>query len=326
MEGVHQAADCALSGNLLLDEPEEKTMPASGISVERLTKRFGSVAAVDALSFEVARGEVYGFLGVNGAGKTTTIRLLLDLLQPSSGRATVLGVDCHRDSRRARQLMGYLPGELPVYPELSAVQFLAYLARLGSRPVDAPYRRRLLDRFEVGTAEAGRRLREHSHGMRQKIGLIQALMTRPPVVILDEPTTGLDPVMTLAFRETIAELRAQGDVTIFMSSHVLADVESTCDRIGLIRDGRMVTTGTIEELKQRAARRVTIVFGAPVQADPPPEVTVRERTPMRWVLDVRGPAGPVIARLAGLPVVDVQMDAFRLEDYVAQFYAGEAGS
>lgn len=302
------------------------TTPANGISVQRLTKHFGSVAAVDGLSFEVARGEAYGFLGVNGAGKTTTIRLLLDLLRPSSGRATVLGVDCHRESLRARHLIGYLPGELPVYPDLSAEQFLAHLARLGSRPVDGPYQRRLLDRFEVGAAEATRRLREHSHGMRQKIGLIQALMTRPPVVILDEPTTGLDPVMTLAFRETVAELHAQGDVTIFMSSHVLADVESTCDRIGLIRDGRLVTTGTIQELKQRAARRMTIVFGAPVQADPPPDAIVRERAPTRWVLDVQGPAGPLIARLAGLPVLDVQMDAFRLEDYVAQFYAGEARS
>lgn len=322
MEGADQAADCALPRNLLLDESDEP-MSATGIAIDRLTKHFGTVAAVDGLSLEVARGEVYGFLGANGAGKTTTIRLLLDLLRPSSGRATVLGVDCHRDSLRARDLIGYLPGELPVYPDLSAEQFLAHLARLGSRPVDASYQERLLARFDVRGAEVTRPLRAHSHGMRQKIGLIQALMTRPPVVILDEPTTGLDPVMTLAFRETLAELRAAGDVTIFMSSHVLADVESTCDRIGLIRDGRIVTTGTIEELKQRAARRVTILFGAPVLADPPPDVIVRERTPVRWVLDVRGPAGPLIARLTGLPVLDVQMDAFKLEDYVAQFYAGE---
>ena len=294
----------------------------SGIAVQGLTKRFGAITAVDDLTLEVARGDVYGFLGANGAGKTTTIRLLLDLLRPTRGRASVLGVDCHRDSLRARHLIGYLPGELPVYPDLSADQFLAHLGRIGSRPVDAVYRRRLLDRFEVGARDARRRLRDHSHGMRQKVGIIQALMSRPPVVILDEPTTGLDPVMTIAFRETISELKAQGDTTVFMSSHVLADVESTCHRIGLVRGGRIVTTGTIEELRQRAARRVTVVFSAPVHADPPPDVTVRERTSTRWVLEVRGPTGPLVARLAGLPVLDVQMEAFRLEDYVAQFYAG----
>ena len=293
-----------------------------GIVLQGLTKHFGPIVAVDDVTLEVPHGEAYGFLGANGAGKTTTIRLLLDLLRPTRGRATVLGIDCHRDSRRARQVIGYLPGELPVYPDLSADGLLAYLERLGSRPVDAVYRRRLLDRFDVSARDARRRLRDHSHGMRQKVGLIQALATRPPVVILDEPTTGLDPVMTLAFRETIAELTAGGDTTVFMSSHVLADVESTCHRVGLVREGRIVTTGTIDELRQRAARRVTVVFGMPVDADPPPDVTVRERTSTRWVLDVRGPTGPLVTRLAGLPVVDVQMDAFRLEDYVAQFYAG----
>jgi ABC-2 type transport system ATP-binding protein len=294
----------------------------SGIALSGLTKHFGPIVAVDDLTLEVGRGEAYGFLGANGAGKTTTIRLLLDLLRPTRGRAAVLGIDCHRDSLRARQLIGYLPGELPVYPDLSADGFLAYLERLGSHPVDVVYRRGLLDRFEVSARDASRRLRDHSHGMRQKIGIIQALVTRPPVVILDEPTTGLDPVMTIAFRETIAELTARGDTTVFMSSHVLADVESTCRRIGLVRDGRIVTTGTIDELRQRAARRVIVVFGAPVDADPPPDATVRERTPTRWVLDVRGPTGPLVARLSGLPVLDLQMESFRLEDYVAQFYAG----
>lgn len=296
----------------------------SGIAVQGLTKRFGAIAAVDDLTLEVARGEVYGFLGANGAGKTTTIRLLLDLLRPTSGRASVLGIDCHRDSLRARRAIGYLPGELPVYPDLSADRFISYLARIDSRPIDAVYLRRLLDRFEVSGRDARRRLRDHSHGMRQKIGIIQALMTRPPVIILDEPTTGLDPVMTIAFRELIAELKAQGDTTVFMSSHVLADVESTCHRVGLVRGGRIVATGTIEELSQRASRRVTVLFSAPVQAEPPADVVVRERTSTRWVLDVRGPTGPLVARLAGLPVLDLQMEAFRLEDYVAQFYAGAA--
>ena len=300
---------------------------APAIRIEGLTKYYGPVVGVEDLSLDVARGEVFGFLGANGAGKTTTIRLLLDLLRPTRGRASVLGVDCHRDSLRARLGIGYLPGELPIYRDLNAADYLTYLERLDSRPVPPDHLRHLLRRFDVSDVDMKRPLREQSHGMKQKIGIIQALMTRAPVVILDEPTAGLDPLMVQAFRETIAELRRDGATTVFLSSHVLGEVEATCDRIGLIRGGRIVTSGTIAELKRAATRRVTVSFGASVTMTiSTPDIVIRDQTPTRWVLDVRGPLGPLVERLAGLPVADVQVEPFKLEDYVARFYAETAGT
>jgi ABC-2 type transport system ATP-binding protein len=277
----------------------------TAIAVEGLTKYYGPVIGIEDLTFQVARGEVYGFLGANGAGKTTTMRLLLDLLRPSRGRASIMGVDCHHDSLRARRLVGYLPGDLPIYPDLSAREYLSYLSRLDGRPVAHAYLEHLLRRFDVSALDARRRLREQSHGMKQKIGIIQALMMKPPVAILDEPTAGLDPLMVQAFRETVAELKQAGETTVFLSSHVLAEVESTCDRIGLVRGGRLVASGTIDDIKRDATRRVTITF-----ADGAPP----------FVTDVRGPLGPLLASLDGRPIHDIAVEPFRLEDYIAQYY------
>jgi len=297
-------------------------MTPAAIRIEGLTKYYGRVVGVEDLTLDVAPGEVFGFLGANGAGKTTTIRLLLDLLRPTRGRASVLGVDCHRDSLNARLRIGYLPGELPIYRDLNAADFLDYLARLDSRPVAPDYLRYLMRRFDVSDVDAKRPLRDQSHGMKQKIGIIQALMTRAPVVIIDEPTAGLDPLMVQAFRETIGELSRAGETTVFLSSHVLTEVEATCDRIGLIRGGRIVTSGTIDDLKRAATRRVTVSFAAPVtQTISAPEIVVRAQTPIEWTLDVRGPLGALVGRLAGLPVLDIQVEPFKLEDYVTRFYA-----
>jgi beta-exotoxin I transport system ATP-binding protein len=285
-------------------------MAEAAIRVERLTKYYGPVVGVEDLSLDVERGEVFGFLGANGAGKTTTIRLLLDLLRPTRGRALVLGIDCHRDSLNARLRIGYLPGELPIYRDLTAAAYLRYLSRLDRRPVAPDYLRHLLRRFDVSEIDANRPLRDQSHGMKQKIGIIQALMARPPVVILDEPTAGLDPLMIQAFRDTLAELRERGDTTVFLSSHVLTEVEATCDRIGLVRAGRLVTSGTIADLKRAATRRVTVSFAdgsAPL------------------VTEVRGPLGPLLATLQGRAIHDVAVEPFRLEDYVTRFYAGDGG-
>jgi ABC-2 type transport system ATP-binding protein len=284
-------------------------MADAAIRIEGLTKYYGPVVGIEDLTLDIAPGEVFGFLGANGAGKTTTIRLLLDLLRPTRGRASVFGVDCHRDSLNARLKIGYLPGELPIYRDMTAAGYLAYLARLDSRPVAPDYLRHLLRRFDVSDVDAKRALRVQSHGMKQKIGIIQALMTRAPVVILDEPTAGLDPLMAQAFRDTIAELRRRGDTTVFLSSHVLTEVEATCGRIGLIRGGRIVTLGTIEDLKRAATRRVIVTFAdgtAPL------------------VTDVRGPLGPLLTSLNGRAIHDVTVEPFKLEDYIARFYAETA--
>jgi len=296
------------------------------IRIDGLTKYYGAVIGIEDLSLEVARGEVYGFLGANGAGKTTTIRLLLDLLRPSRGRAAILGVDCHRDSLAARRLTGYLPGDLPIYPDLTARAYLDYLSRLDGRAVPPEYLQYLFERFDVSEVDQRRRLRVQSHGMKQKIGIIQALMARPAVVILDEPTAGLDPMMAQAFRETVLELKAGGATTVFLSSHVLAEVESTCDRIGLVRGGRLVTSGTIEDLKRDATRRVAVTFSMPVSAPAwnLAGVTLRRAMATEWIFEVRGPVGALVARLQGLPVHDLVVDPFRLEDYISQFYGGNS--
>jgi ABC-2 type transport system ATP-binding protein len=297
------------------------------IRVEGLTKYYGPVIGVEDLSFEVASGEIYGFLGPNGAGKTTTIRLLLDLLHRTRGSASVLGFDCHHQSLQARRQIGYLPGELPIYPDLTAAGYLAYISRLDDRPVPPAYLAALRRRFDVSDLDLRRRLREQSHGMKRKIGIIQALMMQPPVVILDEPTSGLDPLMVEAFNETLADLRRGGATTVFLSSHVLAEVESTCDRVGLIRRGQMVTVGTIEELRRTSPRRVVIDFATGVEGLPPgiPGVTLVHATPVQWVLDVRGPLGPLMGALHPLPVHDIQAESFKLEDYVMKFYESSGG-
>ncbi len=300
---------------------------AAAIRTNGLTKYYGPVVGVEDLTLEVAEGEIYGFLGPNGAGKTTTIRLLLDLLRPTRGSAAIMGADCHRASIDARRSIGYLPGELPIYPDLTAHGYLTYLAKADGRAVDASYLAALLKRFDVSDVDLRRKLRDQSHGMKQKIGIIQALMAQPPVVILDEPTSGLDPLMVQAFRDTLADLKRGGHTTVFLSSHVLAEVEVMCERVALIRAGRLVAVDTIEELRRKSPRRVTIHFTRAV----PPDLSIDglriiERTPQRWIVEMQGPVGPLLATLAPLPVADLEIEAFKLEEYVRQMYAPPAAT
>ena len=294
------------------------------IRTDGLTKYYGRVVGIEELTLAVPDGAVFGFLGPNGAGKTTTIRLLLDLLRPSSGVATIGGFDCRRQSLQARRLVGYLPGELPVYPDLTGHGFLAFLARLGSRPVSPSLLERLLRRFDVSETDLRRRMCDYSQGMKRKLGLVQALMSDPPVVMLDEPTAGLDPLMIEAFEETLRDLTARG-TTVFLSSHVLSEVEKTCMRIGLVRRGRLVAQRSIDEIRSEMPRRVVIAFSAPVNGHAPvvPGVTIVARDADTWTLDVRGPLGPMVASLRELPVLDFRVEPFGLEQYVRQFYSGE---
>jgi ABC-2 type transport system ATP-binding protein len=295
---------------------------AAAISLSGLTKYYGPVVGIEDLSLDVEQGEIYGFLGANGAGKTTTIRLLLDLMRPTRGSARVLGADCHRESRRTRGWIGYLPGELPIYPDLRAEDYLAFLASVDGRTVSATHLDDLLKRFDISAVDLRRRLREHSHGMKRKLGIVQALMGQPPILILDEPTAGLDPLMAQAFRETLEDLRRRGQATVFLSSHVLSEVDNTCDRVGLIRGGRLVTTGKLDELRRRSPRRVTVRFTRPVAAPPSvPGVAPVSIGPQSWMVDVVGGMGPLLAAIAPLPVDDMDIEPFKLEDYMLKLYA-----
>lgn len=225
------------------------------ISTEGLTKHYGDVRAVQDLDLEISRGEVFGFLGPNGSGKTTTMRTILDLIRPTAGRASVLGMDSHKQAVEIRRHVGYVPGELALYPRLTGRQLLDYFAHLRDG-VEWDFVDELAGRLE---ADLGKRIGDHSTGNRQKIGLIQAFMNRPDVLILDEPSIGLDPLVQQELHAILRDAAAKGR-TVFLSSHTLSEVERVADRVGIIRKGRLVVVETIDSLKAKAIRSVTMDF------------------------------------------------------------------
>jgi ABC-2 type transport system ATP-binding protein len=302
------------------------TVP-DAIRTESLTKYYGPVVALESLDLTVAPGEIYGFLGPNGAGKTTTIRILLDLVRATSGRARVEGLDCRAASVEVRRRIGYLPAEMPLYREMTGARYLQFLSTLESRPLDNAYRRKLFARFDVSDVDLGRRLDHLSHGMKRKFGIIQALMGRPSLLILDEPTSGLDPLMIEAFAETVHELKTEGRTTIFLSSHVLSEVERLCDRVGIIRRGRLVRQTSIADLRRDTPRRLRVFFDGP--APPPPSsvaAAVRRSDARHWELEWPGPLGGVLDALQGLAVSDIEIEPFKLEDYVLKIYSATTGA
>ena len=236
-----------------------KTGPA--ISTVGLSKDYGSGRGLFDLTLEVERGEIFGFLGPNGAGKSTTMRLLLDLIKPTAGRASVMGLDTRADSLEIRRRVGFLPGELALYPKLRGREMLGYLAELRGG-VEPHVRESLAERFD---ADLDRPIRELSTGNRQKLGLIQAFMHDPEVVILDEPIAGLDPLVQQRFHALLTEVSAGGR-TVFLSSHTLSEVERVTHRVAILRRGRLVVVDSLENLRRFAVQRLEIEFEAPVPA------------------------------------------------------------
>jgi len=279
------------------------------------------LTAVKDLEMEVARGEIFGFLGLNGAGKTTTIRILLDLLRPTAGRASILSWDCQRHGLEARAMVGYLPGELGLYRDMTGRELLDSLARLSAQTVPGNYRDQLQERLELSASDLKRKLREYSTGMKRKLGLIQAFQGDPPLLILDEPTEGLDPLVQESFYELLSEVKRRGR-TVFMSSHVLSEVQRVCDRIGLLRKGELVLLSSVEDVRKSAPRRVRVQFNSDVARLPdlPPGDESVEIQPRLWTLRVHGPLGWLINALAGLPVKDIEIDEPHLEDVLTKYY------
>jgi ABC-2 type transport system ATP-binding protein len=235
---------------------------APAIETIALGKTYDSgVRALDGLDLRVEQGEVFGYLGPNGAGKSTTIRLLLDLIRPTDGRATILGLDSRSQSRETRRRIGYLPGDLRLFDRLTGREQLDSLARLRGGE-DRPTRDALVERFGV---VLDRPIRELSKGNRQKLGVVQAFMHRPELLVLDEPTGGLDPLLQGEFRALVRETAAEGR-TVFLSSHSLDEVQHIADRVGIIRTGKLIDVDSVEALRERALRRVTIRFAEPVDA------------------------------------------------------------
>jgi ABC-2 type transport system ATP-binding protein len=293
----------------------------AAISIQGITKRFGSLAAVNNLRLEVEEGEILGFLGLNGAGKTTMIRILLDLLRPDAGRALIFGHDCQTDGLEARSSIGYLPGEMGIYSDLTGGEALDLLAGLQGRPVNKQHRREIQERLEFPDRDLRRRLREYSTGMKRKLGIIQAFQSDADLLILDEPTEGLDPLMQESFYQLLADVKSRGR-TVFMSSHVLSEVGRVCDRIALLRRGEMALLSSVEDCRGLAARVVRVFFAqdVPVNSGLPQGVEMVAASPRVWNLKVEGPLGPLLSAMAAMPVSDLEVAEPRLEDAVMEYY------
>ena len=291
------------------------------IRTERLSKRYGETLALDALDLEVVPGEVYGYLGPNGAGKTTTIRLLLGLHRPTSGRAELFGVDAWRDPVAAHRRVAYVAGEPYLWPSLTGAETLEFLARVRGS-VDVGYRDALVDRFQLDTAK---KIRALSKGNRQKVQLIAAFASRAELLVLDEPTSGLDPLMEMVFREAVREARERGQA-VFLSSHILSEVEAVCDRVGILRAGRLVDEGTLAELRHLSAQTVEVTFadGTP-QLPSLPGVHVVGAGERSLRFEVSGDVGPLIAALADHHVASLTSRQPSLEELFLHHYEGEDG-
>jgi ABC-2 type transport system ATP-binding protein len=299
---------------------------ALAIRTEGLTKRYGDVTALDHLDLEVAPGEVVGYLGPNGAGKTTTIRLLLGLISPTEGRGEIFGLDCQRQPVEAHRRLAFVPGEANLWPSLTGAETLRLLGRAwgrrGSRVrVDEAYRDELVDRFDLDPAK---KVRAYSKGNRQKIILIAALMTRADLLILDEPTSGLDPLMEQAFRGSVREARDRGQ-TVFLSSHILSEVEALCDRVGILRQGKLAELGTLAEMRHLSALTVEATFaGAIPDLSGVPGVSSVQADGRAVRCQVRGPVAPLLKVLAAADVTELLSREPSLEELFLAQYGGGA--
>ena len=290
------------------------------IVTSALTKFYGTQRGIDAIDLSVSRGEVFGLLGPNGAGKTTTIRVLLDFIRATSGSARVLGMDVRQDSIEIRKRAGYLPGEFITYGSLNARELFKYFSALRGRPpvlADELCQRFMLD--------PSRRMKELSRGNRQKVGLVQAFMHEPEILILDEPTSGLDPLLQIEFQKLVREQREAGR-TVFISSHDLPEVNAVCDRVGIIREGRLVAVDSIQDLRARQLVRLEISFGEPVtpedfaSVDGIQDLSVTDN---QLTCTVTGSMDHLVKAAARFKVESVNTDHASLEDVFLAYYSGD---
>ena len=305
-------------------QPAATSQPV--LRTEQLTKHFGRVVALDQLDLAVAAGEVLGYLGPNGAGKTTTIRLLLGLIRPTSGRALILGMDAQAEKVAVHARVAYVPAESTLWPSLTGAETLHLLARTHGQ-ADERYRDELVERFDF---DPSRKVRTYSKGNRQKINLIAALASRAELLILDEPTAGFDPLMEQAFRLSVIEAKANGQ-TVFLSSHILAEAEALCDRIAILRGGRLVEIGTLAQMRHLSALTVEATFtGPPPPVDRVPGVSAVSVTGHQLSCQVRGPVDDLLTVLAAahpktLLSREPSLEELFLSIYGEQEYAADGG-
>ncbi len=290
------------------------------ITARDLTKYYGPIRAIDSLNLDVRQGEVFGFLGPNGAGKTTTIRILLDMVRPTKGSALVFGLDVRRDSVQIRRRLGNLPGEVALYDTLKGMEVLELLGSFRG-PSGT---RRVTELAERLSLDLSRTVRAYSHGMKQKLAIIQAFMHDPELLILDEPTLGLDPLMQREFYSLVMEEKARGK-TVFLSSHILPEVERVCDRVGIIRDGNLVAVEEVEALKRKKVRKMDLVL----KEDPSDamlrlsgaQLIRRDGRSLEYL--VSGDIEALLKEVAMLPVQDIAFPEPTLEDAFMDFYQPE---
>jgi ABC-2 type transport system ATP-binding protein len=296
-------------------------MSYPAIQISDVHKYYGKVHALQGLDLEVQPGEVFGFLGPNGAGKTTTIRCLLDLIRPSSGSIRVFGLDPQHDPREARGLMGYLPGDLHLDPDFTPREFLKYIRRLRKNPRPWKDVLALAERLDLAL---DRKIKTFSQGNKQKVGIVQAFVSDVPLVVLDEPTLGLDPLVQQEVLSIVREAQQQGK-TVFFSSHILSEVQKIADRVGIIRKGKLVEIAQTEDLINRSLTRVTVQFSEPVSRKPfedlPNVQVLRVNDEDRsYMLEAQGEMDGLVKALAQFPVRELDISRPSLEEVFLDYY------
>lgn len=289
------------------------------IEIENLTRDYGQAQGVFELSFSVEKAEVFGFLGPNGAGKTTTIRHLMGFLRPQQGSCAIGGRDCWRESAAIQRSLGYIPGEITFFDDMSGAGFLAFLAKYRGMQGNGRTQE-LIERFEL---DARGKIKRMSKGMKQKLGIVAAFMHDPAVLILDEPTSGLDPLMQNRFVELILEERARGK-TILMSSHQFEEVERCCHRVGIIKDGRLVAVDAVDALKAAQIRRyhITLENAEAAAAFAKEPLSVASVSHSHVTVTVQNNIGELIAVMGRYPVTNISAPSQSLEEIFLQYYGG----
>jgi ABC-2 type transport system ATP-binding protein len=291
------------------------------IICRNLTKYYGSTRGIEGLKLEVGHGEIFGFLGPNGAGKTTTIRLLMGFLKPTSGNATIMGMDAWRNSVEIKLRVGNIPGDVNLYDNMHVHDLLDYIDRF--RPGPDPLRGELVERLNL---DLTKKVKSLSRGNRQKVAIVLAMMHDPEILILDEPTLGLDPLMQQEFYTILGEFKDRGH-TVFLSSHILSEVERACDRVGIVKEGRLVDVRAIEELRQKKIRHMDVVFGEHVAVDEferLPQVVSVQMLNSNMRITIKGDIDTLIKQIARHQVEDLTFTQPSLEDFFLSFY-GESG-
>ncbi|HIP70166.1 MAG TPA: ABC transporter ATP-binding protein [Anaerolineae bacterium] len=300
-------------------------MAEYAIETKGLTVYYGRHRGIIDVDLRVAKGEIFGFLGPNGAGKTTTERVLLDIIRPTAGSARMLGLDCQKEGVQARAKVGYLPGELSFYDNMKANQFFQMYHSLQGDGTDATYWQSLAERLDLDTS---RKIREFSRGNKQKVGIVLAFMNKPALLILDEPTSGLDPLVQQTVMDMIREARNAG-TTVFFSSHNLPEVQAVCDRVGIIREGRLVATERIEDLMKQQLKRLRLSFSSmpPAAAFGQEGVTEIERDGQTVLLEVRDNLNAVLETAVTYHVTDIETESVSLEEVFLAYYGkGNGGN